>query len=85
MLSKYLGGADGERGIEKDRRRRHFTTLHQVDQIDDQFLGAFDREGRNEHRALGGGGIANLGGKTLAARLRRSSADGRCRRRSIPK
>ena len=70
MLSEYLGGANGERGIQKDRRRGHITALHQVNEIDDQFLGAFDGEGRNEHRALGGGGVANLGGETLASRQR---------------
>ena len=61
MLSKYLGGADGEWGIQKDRRCWHFTTLHQVNEIDDQFLGAFDGERWNKQSALGDGGITNLG------------------------
>ena len=51
-VAENFGGADGERRIEKDRRRRHFAALHQIDKIDDQFLGAFDREGRDEQRAL---------------------------------
>ena len=69
MLPEHFGGANGERRIEKDRRRRHLAALHQVDQIDDQLLGALDREGRNEQRAVGGVRVANLGGEMLAPRL----------------
>ena len=54
MLPEHFGGANGQRRIEKDRRRRDVAALHQVDQIDDQFLRALDREGRNEQRAAGG-------------------------------
>ncbi len=69
MLAEHFGGANGERRIEKDRRRRHLAALHQIDQIDDQFLGALDREGRNEQRAAGGVGVAHLGGEMLAPRF----------------
>ena len=58
-----------KRRIEKDRRGRNLAALHQVDQIDDQFLGALDREGRNEQGALAACGVAHLGGKTRAARI----------------
>ena len=71
MLAEYFGGADGERRIEKDRRCRHVAALHQIDQIDDQFLRALDREGRNEQRAAGGMGCAHLGGRCVAPRFAR--------------
>ena len=60
MLAKYLGGADRERRIEKNRCGRHFPALHQVDQIDDQFLGAFDRESWDQQGALAAARVANL-------------------------
>ena len=85
MLAEHFGGADGERRIEKDRRRRNVAALHQVDQIDDQFLRALDREGRNEQRAAGGVGGAHLGGEMVAPRFGVSSADGPRRHRSIRK
>ena len=69
MLAEHFGGANGERRIEKDRRRRDLAAFHQVDQIDDQFLRALDREGRNEQRAAGGMGGANLGGEMAAPRF----------------
>ena len=53
VLAEHFGGADGERRIEKDRRRRDVAALHQVDQIDDQLLCALDREGGNQQRAAG--------------------------------
>ena len=77
MLPENFGGADRERRIEKDRRGRHIAALHQVDQIDDQFLGALDREGRNQQRAIGGVGGAHLGGQMLAPRS--GVVDGRSR------
>ena len=70
VLAEDLGGADGQRRIEKDRRRRNFAALHQIDEIDDQFLGALDREGRDEQ-----GAVAACGSRTSAARrARRESA-----------
>ena len=69
MFAKNLGGADRERRIEKNRGGRHLAALHQVDQIDDQFLGALHRKGRNQQRAL-------------AAAASRTSADKRARRAS---
>ena len=73
VLPENLRGANGQRRIEKDRRRRYLAALHQVDQIDDQFLGALDGEGRDEQGALGRCGVAHLGGQTLAALLPASS------------
>ena len=70
VLAKYFGGADRQRGIEKDRRGRHFAALHQIDQIDDQLLGAFDRESGNQQRALAACGVADLGRQACAARVR---------------
>ena len=67
VLPEHLGRANRQRGIEKDRRGRYFAALHQVDQIDDQFLRAFDGEGRNEQGALGRRGVADLGGQALTA------------------
>jgi hypothetical protein len=61
-------------GVEKDRRRRHVAAFHQVDEIDDQFLGALDRESGDEQGAFRACGVAHLGCETLAALLRR-----RCR------
>ena len=61
MLAEDLGGADRERGIEKNRSRRYLAALHQVNQIDDQFLGALHREGRNQQGALAACCVANLG------------------------
>ena len=78
MLAKDLGGADRERGIEKDRRGRDLAALHQVDQIDDQFLGALDREGRDQQRALAACGVADFGGETLRG-ARRGVIGGRSR------
>ena len=74
VLAKNLGGADRERGIEKDRRGRNLAALHQVDQIDDQFLGALHREGRNQQRALAGCGVADFRRQTRAARIAAWSA-----------
>ena len=71
MLAKHLGGADRERRIEKDRRSRDFAAFHQVDQVDDQFLGALDREGRNQQRALAGRGVADLARPAARGALRR--------------
>ena len=70
MLAKDFGGADRERRIEKDRGGRHLAALHQVDQIDDQFLGALHREGRNQQRAL----AAAASRTSAASRARRASA-----------
>ena len=70
VLAEHLGGANRQRRIEKDRRRRNFAALHQVDEIDDQLLGALDREGGNQQGAPGRRGITNLGRKTFAALLR---------------
>ena len=43
-----------KRRIEKDRRRRNLAALHQIDEIDDQLLGALDREGWDEQGAVRG-------------------------------
>ena len=40
MLAEDLGGADRERRIEEYRGGRYLTTLHQVDQVDADALGA---------------------------------------------
>ena len=71
MLPEHLGRVNRQRRIEKDRRRRYFAALHQVDQIDDQFLGAFDGEGGDQQGALGRRGVADLGGEALTALFRR--------------
>ena len=85
MLAEHLRRANRQRRIEEDRRRRHLAALHQVDEIDDQFLRALDGEGRDQQRALARGGVANLGGEPLAPLLgrRRRAVDvaiGRIRR-----
>ena len=70
MPSKYFGGADSERGVQKDWRRGDFAALHQIDDVDDQLLSAFDREGGDEQRAFGGRGVTKHDGKMLAPCLR---------------
>ena len=67
VLAEHLGGADGERRIEKDRRRRDLSALHQVDEIDDQFLGAFDREGWDEQGALAAAASSTSAARRCAA------------------
>ena len=64
--------------IEKNRRGRDLAALHQVHQIDDKFLGALYRKGRNQQRALAGCGVADFRGK----RARRASAVVAARSRS---
>ena len=71
MLAEHFGGADGERRIEEDRRRRNLAALHQVDQIDDQFLRALDREGRDEQRAAARMRRAHLRGEMLRGAIAR--------------
>ncbi len=71
MLSEHLGRANGEGRIQEDRRCGHFAALHQVDEIDDQFLGPLDRKGWNEHGAFGGSSVAHLGGKRFRVAPRR--------------
>ena len=66
MSAKYFRRADRQGRVEKDRRGRDLAALHQVDQIDNQFLGSLHGEGRNKHRALRCGGIAHLAGKVGA-------------------
>jgi hypothetical protein len=66
MFAKHLRCANGERRIEKNRRGRHLAAVHQVDEIDDQFLRALDCECWNEQRTVGGVGLANLRGQALA-------------------
>ena len=60
MFPEDFGRVNGERGIEKDRRDRDFAALNQVDEIDDQLLGTFDREGRNEEGTFCRGGIGDF-------------------------
>ena len=67
MLAKHLGGADRQRRIEKNRGARNVAALHQVDQVDDEFLGALDRKGWNQQRAFAGCGVADFAGETRAA------------------
>src|SRR6188472_2659287 len=43
-----LRGANGQRRIEKDRRLRNLVPLHQIDEVDDQLLGALNRKGGNQ-------------------------------------
>ena len=85
MFAEHLGGVNRQRRIEEDRRRRHFAALHQVDQIDDQFLGALDREGRNEQRALCAAASRTSAARRCAALLAASLLGGSGRHRSIPK
>ena len=49
---------------------RDFAALHQIDDVDDQLLSAFDREGGDEQRAFGGRGVTKHDGKMLAPCLR---------------
>ena len=60
VFSEHLGRVNRERRIEKYRRGRYLAAFHQVDQIDDQFLGAFDREGGDQQRAFCACGVADL-------------------------
>ena len=66
MSSKYFGGANSERRVQKDQSGGDFTALHQIDDVDDQLLSAFDREGGDEQRAFGGRGVTKHDGKMLA-------------------
>ena len=68
-VAKHLGRADRERGIEKDRRSGNLAALHQVDQIDDEFLRALDCKCWNEQCTLARRGVADFGGEALAARF----------------
>ena len=45
--------------------------FHQIDEIDDQFLGAFNRESGDEQGAFCRRGVPDLDGETLTALLRR--------------
>ena len=74
-----------KRRIEKDRRGRNLAALHQIDEIDDQLLGALDRKGRDEQGAVGRLRLANFGREVFAPRLRRDRRPVACRRRSIRK
>ena len=69
MLEEDLGGADRERRIEKNGSSRYLAALHQVNQIDDEFLGALHRKGRNQQWALASGCISDLSGQARAARI----------------
>jgi hypothetical protein len=71
VLAKHLGCADCERRIQKNRRGGDFSALHQADEVDDQFLGSFHRECRDQQGAVRGGGIANLSSEALSPLLRR--------------
>ena len=66
MLAEHFGGANGERRIEKHRSGRDITALHQVDQVDDQFLRSLDCEGGDQQRTAGRVRGAHFGGKLLA-------------------
>jgi len=69
MLPKHFGCMNGKRGVQKDRRRRHFAALHQIDEVDDQLLGALDGKGRDEQGAFCLSCVADLDGETLTACL----------------
>ena len=71
VLAKDFGGADRQRRIQEDRGGRHLAAFHQVDQVDDELLGALHRERRNQQRALAARGVADLRGEPRAARIRR--------------
>ena len=71
VLAKHLGRTDRQRRIEEDRGGRDLAALHQVDQIDDEFLGALHRKGRNQQGALAARGVAHLGGEACATGIRR--------------
>ncbi len=66
VLAENLGGANGQGRIEKDRRVLNLALLHEIDEIDDQLLGALDREGWDEE-----GTVATWAWQTSAARLSR--------------
>ena len=68
---EHLGGADGQRQVEKNGRRWNVAAVHQVDEIGDQFLRALDREGGDEQRARRRACAACT---SSASRLRRLSA-----------
>ena len=48
VLAENVRGANGQRRIEKDRRLRNLVPLHQIDEVDDQLLGALNRKGGNQ-------------------------------------
>lgn len=50
VLGEDHGGAGRQRVVDMDRDRRQFALLNQQRQIRDQFLRAFDREGRDQLR-----------------------------------
>src|SRR5581483_6946808 len=69
MLTEHLRRAYGQRRIKKDRRRRYFAAVHQIDEIDDQLLRALDRKCRNEERAPCRLGIADFCSEVSATRF----------------
>jgi hypothetical protein len=71
MLAKHLGGADRQRRIQENRGARNVAALHQVDQVDDELLGALDGKGWNQQRAFAGCGVADFAGKARATLDRR--------------
>ena len=71
VAAEHFGRPDRQRRIEEHRRLRHLAALHQLDQIDDQLLGALDRKGRDQQRALLRRCFAHLASQPRAALLRR--------------
>ena len=66
-FEEHLGGFDGEGRVEEDVAARRVPVLHQLQQIDQQFLAAFQREGRDEQRPARGVGRLELLGQGRAA------------------
>ena len=67
--SKHFGRAYREGGVEKNWCGGDFSAFHQGNQIDYQFLRAFDCERWNKQGALGRRGIIDLSGEALTALL----------------
>ena len=59
----------GERRVDEDRRLLDVAALHQRRDVDEQFLRALDREGRNDQRAVSRHGAFDFRAQQLAALL----------------
>src|SRR3954447_9835318 len=67
VLAENFGGAYCERRIEKNRCGWNLAALHQIDQIDDQFLSTLHGEGGDEQRAFSRSGVTDFCGQACAA------------------
>jgi hypothetical protein len=70
VLSKHLGRMNRQRRIEKYRRSRDVAVFHQIDQVDNQFLGALDRKGGDQQHAFCRRCMDRTPGQALATFLR---------------